>query len=108
MSNPSELCLIYVVLAGFDEAVKIAKTLLAEKLCGCVNILPNITSIYHWNDELQTENEVAMLVKTNIKNQEAAMQRIKQLHSYQTPCIITLGINAVNADFAHWLSGNIA
>ena len=107
MSKPSDFCLFYVTCENSTQAEDIARILLEEKLCGCVNILPHMTSIYEWNGELQKSSEVIMLVKSVSLIKDDLIKRIKQLHSYQIPCIIELEANALNQDFMNWLENNI-
>ena len=67
-----------------DEIVakNIAQYLVTEKLAACVNMLPNITSVYSWQDELQCDNEVQLLIKTEESKFAALSDRINQLHPY--------------------------
>jgi periplasmic divalent cation tolerance protein len=99
----SEYCSLYVTFPNREEAHSIAHTLLAEKLVACANIIDGMTSLYHWLGELQTEKEVVMFAKTSAVQREAAMTRIKALHSYEVPCIVALPIEAAQPDFLRWI-----
>lgn len=82
--------MIITTVSSETEAKKISKFLLDERLVACVNIIPNITSIYRWNDEIQEEKELLMLFKTKIELEEKVIAKIKQLHSYDVPAIYAI------------------
>ena len=95
--------LIYIVTKDEEEARKIGKTLVEEKLAACVNIHP-IKSIYWWEEEIMEESEIAMLVKTKAELVDEVIKRVKQLHSYEVPCIISLPIEKGYPDFLKWIN----
>lgn len=99
--------LLYVTLSTKAEATELARTLLAEKYIACANILPEMTSLYEWDGSLQSNGEVAMLVKTSASLKAATMQRIAELHSYDCPCIIELKTGDVHSPFAKWIFSQI-
>jgi periplasmic divalent cation tolerance protein len=86
-----------------DEAQKIAKLLIAEKLAACVQLLP-IESFYFWQDKTQNEAEVLLLIKTRADLFEAATARIKQIHSYTVPEIVALPFAAGSQSYFDWIS----
>jgi len=94
--------LVYVVTANEKEAEKIAKTLVEEKLAACVNMFP-IRSIYRWNDKVQKDEEVAMLIKTKSELVDKIIERVKELHSYEVPCIVSLSIEKGYIEFLRWI-----
>lgn len=93
---------IYVTAANEGEAEKIAENLVGEKLAACSNIFP-IKSVYTWKGTLQKENEIAMLVKTRTELVDKAIKRIKELHSYEVPCIVSFPIKKGNPEFLKWI-----
>jgi len=94
--------LVYITTRDEDEARKIGKALVEEKLAACVNIHP-IKSIYRWEGEVQAEDEAAMLVKTRAELVDRAIERVKALHSYQVPCIVSFSIDKGNPDYLKWI-----
>ena len=96
-------CLVCITTKDEDEARKIGRVLVAEKLAAGINIHP-IESIYWWQEEVREENEVAMLVKTKAKLVNEVITRIKALHSYRVPCIISLPIEEGYPDFLAWIN----
>ena len=95
-------CSIYITTEDEDEARRIGKTLVEEKLAACVNIHP-IKSIYRWEGEIGEEGEVAMLVKTKAELADKVMERVKELHSYEVPCIVSFSIDKGNPDYLEWI-----
>jgi periplasmic divalent cation tolerance protein len=75
-----------------EEARKIARSLVEEKLVACVNIFPRIDSIYRWQGEVEEDSECALIAKTCDDNIDETIRRIKELHSYDVPDIIVLPI----------------
>lgn len=85
-----------------EEAATIAKLLIEEKLAACVQLLP-IESFYFWQGKTQNEAEVLLLVKTRCALFEAAIARIKTVHSYTVPEIVAMPFAAGFAGYLHWI-----
>lgn len=95
--------IVYITASNMDEAKNIARVLVEEKLAACVNMFP-ITSVYNWNG-IQEDNEIAMIVKTTSKNIKDLENRIKEIHSYEVPCLIYQSING-SKEFLDWIKSN--
>lgn len=96
--------LIYVTTGTREEAVKIGTSLVESRLCACANILPGSTaSIYWWEDAVQQENEISVLLKTRSDLVEKVVAKVKEIHSYDCPCIIAMPITGGNAAFLDWI-----
>src|SRR5690606_9678360 len=74
--------LVYVTAASVQEAEQIAEELVRERLAACANIIPGMTSIYHWKGELQRDKEVVVMLKSRAGRVAQISERVKQLHSY--------------------------
>lgn len=97
-------CILYGTASNRNEIKEIAKILLSERLCACVNILGEIGSLYWWNDAVQDETETAFLIKTTEAKVEQVISKVVELHSYECPCIISLPIEKGAPDFLKWIS----
>jgi periplasmic divalent cation tolerance protein len=86
------VAVIYSTIDDFKKAKEIANILLEEKLVACVNIIPNIHSIYRWKGKIESSNECIIIAKTVDKNISRSIQKIKSLHTYELPDIIVLPI----------------
>lgn len=96
--------LIYITASSDDEARTIARALVEERLAACANILGAIASIYWWEDALQEDAEVALIVKSTTALVPRIIERVQALHSYDCPCVVALPIEAGNAAFLDWIA----
>ncbi len=97
-----QYCSIYITAGDEDEARRIGRILVEEKLAACVNILP-IKSIYRWEENIAEDSEVTMFVKTRAELADQVIERVKELHSYEVPCIVSLPIIKGNPDYLKWI-----
>lgn len=93
---------IYITTKDEEEAKRIGKTLVEEKLAACINIHP-VKSIYRWGGGIEEEEETALLVKTKAELADEVIERVKELHSYEVPCIVSLPIEKGNPDYLKWI-----
>lgn len=98
---------IYAVFANAQEAERIGRTVVEERLAACVNILGAVRSIYRWQGEVEAADEVAAIFKTHHWSVDALIERIAQLHSYDVPCIVSWPIDKVLRTYADWVEDNV-
>ncbi len=96
-------CMVYITASGPDEAGRIVQTLLEERLIACANILDGIRSRYWWQGEIASAEEVVVICKTRESLVPSLIERVKALHSYECPCIVSLPIANGNPDFLEWI-----
>ena len=101
-----DYCVVSTFTSSLDEAKKIAHILVKEKLASCVNIIPNITSIYEWKDEICEESEYLILIKTRKELFEKVKNCILENHSYELPGILMFPVEAGFKDYLEWISEN--
>lgn len=99
----TEFILVYITAKNLEEARSIASKLVEEKLVACANVIPKIESVFRWKGRIEKQDEAAIIAKTKKDLSERLVKRVKELHSYETPCIITLPIEGGNPDFLKWL-----
>ena len=97
----------YVTAADEDEARRIARALVEERLAACANILGRIESVYHWEGAVQTATETALLAKTTEACFDALAARVRELHSYELPCIVAVPLARGEAGFLGWIGENV-
>ena len=97
---------VYAVFANAEEAERIGRAVVEERLAACVNILGPVRSIYRWKDKIETAEEVAAIFKTHHWQSDNLMKRIAALHSYEVPCVVTWPINKILRDYADWVEGS--
>lgn len=95
--------LIYVTAPTHDEALALAQALVGERLAACANVLGAITSVYWWDGKLNQDAEVALVLKTRAELVEALTARVRELHSYDCPCVVALPIDGGNPAFLSWI-----
>ncbi len=94
--------IVYITAGSMDEAKSIGRVLVEERLAACVNIFP-ISSIYRWKDNIEEAGEFVMLVKTVTGKVKDIEIRVKQLHSYEVPCVISLKMDSGSEDYLKWI-----
>jgi periplasmic divalent cation tolerance protein len=99
---------VYAIFASAEEAERIGRTVVEERLAACINILPNVCSIYRWQGAIETSEEVAAILKTSAAVADALIARIAALHSYDVPCIVTWPIDKVLGCYAEWVEGSVS
>ncbi|MDI6400506.1 divalent-cation tolerance protein CutA [Balneolaceae bacterium ANBcel3] len=95
--------LVYITTSDRNQAETIGNALIEEKLAACVNLIDPITSIFKWDNNIEKEKEIVVLAKTTSVRYPALEQRVKELHSYDCPCIVALPITSGNPDFLSWI-----
>ena len=101
--NKKAYIIISITAPTEQEARKIATTLVNEKLVACVNIIPKIHSIYWWENKVCQENEVMLIAKSTQSLFFAIIERIKSLHSYKVPEIISFPILEGSPEYLAWI-----
>lgn len=104
---PVKIVFAYITAKNISEAKKIGAVLVKERLCACVNIFPVMHSIYRWNSKINSDKEVVLIAKTTKKMFAKLSVRVRQLHSYECPCILQLEITDGNKKYVKWLKENI-
>ena len=100
------MILVYITNPTKEEAKKIAKHLLEKKLIACANIFP-IESMYHWEGKVAEEKEFVLLGKTKEENYAKITDEVEKIHSYDTPCILRLPMEA-NEKYKSWLGKELS
>lgn len=98
-----KIVFFYVTCSSEEEAQKLGEILLKERLCACVNIYPQATSIYWWEEKIEKAKETIMIVKTKESLSNLVEKKILENHSYTCPCIAKISIEKTNECFYNWL-----
>ena len=103
----TEFSLLYVTIATLDQARELARQLLEEKFIACANFLPQMESIYSWKGKIESSKEVVILLKTESRLVSAVTQRVGELHSYETPCVLEIKVESGSAKYLGWLKDQL-
>lgn len=98
---------VYAVFANAQEAERIGRQVVDERLAACLNILPPMRSIYRWQGNIETADEVAAIFKTTNARADALITRIAAMHSYEVPCIVTWPVDKLLGAYADWVEGSV-
>lgn len=98
---------VYAVFASAEEAERIGRAMVEERLAACINILVPIRSIYRWQGAVDEAEEVAALFKTRRDTVDALITRIAALHSYDVPCIVTWPVDKLLGAYADWVESSV-
>ena len=100
MSDP---IVVLVTCGSEEEALKIANILVEDRLAACVNLVAPIRSIYRWEGKIWDEKEWLLVIKTQKHRFEELEKKVKSLHSYSVPEIISLPIVEGSPSYLNWL-----
>ncbi len=101
---PEPLSLVYVTASSRDEATRLGRTLVLERLAACANIIAGVRSICEWRGELVESDEAVLLLKTPSHRVAALTERLVALHSYDVPCVVALAIEQGHSPFLEWIA----
>lgn len=99
----NDFVVVFITAGSFEEAERIGKGLVEEKLAACVNIIQPVKSIFFWEGKLCQENEVLMVVKSRSGLFNPLMDYVKKNHSYKVPEIIAVPIIEGLPDYLSWI-----
>jgi periplasmic divalent cation tolerance protein len=99
----SDIVTVYATFADGDEAARIGRILVEERLVACANILGPCRSIYRWEGRIEDGGEVAALFKTVAGQAEALIARLAALHSYDVPAAVVWPVCAAHPAYADWV-----
>lgn len=98
--------IIYITAGNMDEAKYIGRKLVEERLAACVNIFP-VLSIFRWKDNIDEANEFGIIVKTKTGKIKEIEKRVKELHSYEVPCVVSFRMDEGSADYLRWIDESV-
>jgi periplasmic divalent cation tolerance protein len=103
----SEVLTVLCTCPDTDTAKSLAAGLVEQGLAACVNVLPEIRSIYRWRDEIHDEGEVLLLAKTSRQAYASLESWLLEHHPYEVPEVLALPVQAGAADYLDWVLSEI-
>ncbi len=104
VSEGGDAIVVLITSASREEADRIARRLVEDRLAACVNVVPQIRSLFVWEGKLSQEDEVLLVVKSRRSRFEQLAAAVKHLHSYSVPEIIALPVVVGSTDYLRWVS----
>ncbi len=102
----SEHQLVFCTVPDRETGQQLARTLVEERLAACVNLLPDVASVYRWQNAVQESAECLLLIKTRAALFAALRDRIVALHPYELPEVISVPVNAGLPAYLNWIDEN--
>ena len=99
--------LVLTTAANPEEASRLARTLVEERLAACATLIPDVQSIYHLQGQVESSTETLLLLKTGPDQLPALEDRLHELHSYQTPEFLVLRVEAGSHPYLEWLQSSL-
>ncbi|MGE4293125.1 MAG: divalent-cation tolerance protein CutA [Desulfovibrio sp.] len=95
---------VYITAPDMAEAERIGTALVERRLAACVNILPGMRSLYHWQGGLERGEEVVVIAKTRAELVDRLTEAVVELHPYECPCVVSLRIESGHPPFLRWIT----
>ena len=103
----TDVVVVLSTVPNDESAERIARTLVDEKLAACVNLLPPMTSIYRWKGSVERDTERQIVMKTTQQQVGALKKRLGELHSYELPEFLVLGVEAGDPAYLSWVASSL-
>lgn len=103
----TDVVMVMVTAPDPDTAAQLGRTLVDEHLAACANIVPGVRSIYRWQGAVHDDAEVLLIIKTTTTAHETLMQRVLDLHPYNTPEVLVLPVDGGSAAYLRWLTDQV-
>jgi len=104
IGSSSEVLLVFCTCPDEETATKIAEALVVERLAACINRLPGLTSVYLWQDKVEHDTEILLLIKTTNTRFEALRTRLCALHPYELPEIVAIPVTKGLPAYLQWIN----
>jgi periplasmic divalent cation tolerance protein len=105
--SPTTARIVLTTAGSLEEARKLGRTLVEERLAACATLAPAVESIYRWKGAIESSNEVLLILKTESRQIDRLEKRLSELHSYETPEFLALPVSAGSEAYLDWLRSSL-
>jgi periplasmic divalent cation tolerance protein len=102
--DTKEAIVVFMTAASGEEATRLAEMLVGAHLAACVQILPEMESVYRWQGKIERQSEILLIAKTTKAKFDELEREVRALHSYDTPEIIAVPVTIGSAPYLEWLT----
>lgn len=95
---------VYMTMESADQARRIGRALVEARLAACVNIVDGMTSLYWWQGKIDEGREAILIAKTRAELVAPLTEKVRAMHSYSVPCVVSLPIDGGNPTFLDWIA----
>ncbi len=99
----TDVVTVFVTAPGKESALALARQVVEESLAACGNVIPNVTSVFRWNDKVSVEEEVLLILKTSAAKGPALIARVAELHTYEVPEVLSVRVEDGFAPYLDWV-----
>jgi periplasmic divalent cation tolerance protein len=107
LETTSSARMVMTTVVGPEEAARMGRTLVEERLAACATVIPAIHSIYRWQGQIEESAETLLFLKTESGRLAALEARLHELHSYETPEFLVLSIESGSHSYLAWLQASL-
>jgi periplasmic divalent cation tolerance protein len=104
----TDLLIVHSTFATEEDAIRVTRVLLEERLIGCANLIPGVRSLYRWQGAIADEREVLVIMKTRKQDWTALLSRLHELHPYETPECVAVRMAAGAPKYLEWLDAELS
>ncbi len=94
---------VWTTIGTGTDGQHLARTLVAERLAACVNVMGEMESVYRWRDRVETARERQVIIKTTMQRIPALQARVQQLHEYDVPEFLVTPIVGGSDAYLEWV-----
>ena len=99
----TDVVTVFVTAPGMESGLALARQVVEESLAACVNVIPNVTSVFRWDEKVNVEEEVLLILKTSAVAGPALIARVAELHEYEVPEVLSLRVEDGFGPYLDWV-----
>jgi periplasmic divalent cation tolerance protein len=99
----TDVVTVFVTAPGKEPALALARQVVEESLAACGNVIPNVTSVFRWDEKVNVEEEVLLILKTSAVKSPALIARVAELHTYEVPEVLSVRVEDGFGPYLDWV-----
>lgn len=107
MAEALDAIVVFITAPTAEEATRVADALVQARLAACVQILPEMQSVYRWEGKIERQKEILIIAKTVASKFESLETTVREIHSYETPEIVAFPLTTGSSSYLEWLRDSV-